>query len=183
MPQAASLLHWITKQWDGAELVALSDAWYYPASWLMNYALKPSEDNFYDQLAHQHNTAIKGFQETVQARIATTEERALFKEPGRAPLIVLVIQRQAISANNQVLEVATLTDRASRYVLEYWVPWGGVAGSYPLLHVLPVQGRGKSLRASDAGLRYNKQPVTSYGTGNSTHGCGYVIPFFHDIQQ
>ena len=122
MPQAASLLHWITKQWDGAELVALSDAWYYPASWLMNYALKPSEDNFYDQLGHQHNTAIKGFQETVQARIATTEERALFKEPGRAPLTILVIQRQAISTNGQVLEVATLTDRASRYILEYWVP-------------------------------------------------------------
>ena len=122
MPLAASLLHWITKQWDGAELVALSDAWYYPASWLMNYALNPTKDNFYDQLAQQHSTAIKGFHETVQARIANTEERSLFKEAGRAPLTVLVIQRQAISINDQVLEVTTLTDRASHYILEYWVP-------------------------------------------------------------
>ena len=125
MPNAASLLHWITKQWDGPELVALSDAWYYPAPWLMDYALKPTGDNFYEELEQQHHTEIKGFQETVQARVATNEERALFKEPGRAPLPVLVIQRQAISVDGRVLEIATLTDRASRYILDYWVPHPG----------------------------------------------------------
>lgn len=122
MPEAGQLLHWITKQWDGPELVAISDAWYYPAPWLMEYALHPTDVDFYRRLGHQHHTRIRGFKEEVQARVATNDERKLFKEPGRATLPTFVIQRQAISVDDRVLEVATLIDRASRYVLEYWVP-------------------------------------------------------------
>lgn len=123
MPDAESLLHWITKQWDGNELVALSDAWYYPAPWIMEYALHPTDVDFYRRLGQQHHTRIQGFKEEVQARVATNEERKLFKEPGRATLPTFVIQRQAVASDNRVLEVATLIDRASRYVLEYWVPF------------------------------------------------------------
>jgi DNA-binding GntR family transcriptional regulator len=120
MPDAEKLLRWTTHQWDGPELVAISDAWYYPASWLMEYAVHPTPIDFYRRLAEQHQTTIAGFRESVQARVATSEERRTFKEPGKATLTVFVIHRQAVTADHQVLEYVTLVDRATRYILEYW---------------------------------------------------------------
>ena len=121
MPDSETLLHWKTQQWDGPELVALSDAWYYPQSGLMDYALHPGRNAFYDRLAREHKTKIRRFHACVHARIATTDERRLFQEPGRSALPVFVIEREAVTETGRILEVVKLVDGALRYVLDYWV--------------------------------------------------------------
>lgn len=115
------LLHWQTRQFDGDEVVALSDAWYEPTPWLIDFALHP-EGSFYERLAADRGLTLGTCHEIIEARIATPEEQRAFRHPGRAPLVVLVVQREVRAATGEVLEMATLVDRATRYALEYTVP-------------------------------------------------------------
>lgn len=117
------LLHWLSHQYDGDELVAISDAWYMPSSWLLEFAHRPRRGiDFYARIAEERGLELAGWQETVEARVATPEERRVFTSTGRAALVVLKIEREARAVTGETLELCYLTDRASRYVLSYWVP-------------------------------------------------------------
>jgi len=120
MPAPAQLLRWRTIQGDGPESVAIADGWYLPHPDMSDLILHPDE-HFYERLAQMHE-AIERFDETVTARIATTEERHVFSEVGSAPLVVLDIERITRTTSGTVVEYVHLVDRANRYRLHYTIP-------------------------------------------------------------
>jgi len=121
MPEPERLVHWRTLQGDGPELVAMADGWYLPSPAVWEAAMNPDQP-FYPQLAAVYGT-LDAFEETVTARVATAEERRQFGEIGRAPLVVLDIERITRTTTNTVVEVVHLVDRANRYRLRYTVPY------------------------------------------------------------
>lgn len=120
MPAPERLMRWRTIQGDGSETVALTDGWYLPHQDMADIILHP-DDHFYSRLAAMHGS-LHAFEETVTARVATTEERQWFNEVGRAPLVVLDIERITRTTAGTVVEVVRLVDRANRYRLHYTVP-------------------------------------------------------------
>ncbi|MCY0865290.1 MAG: GntR family transcriptional regulator [Sulfobacillus sp.] len=119
MPEPERLVHWRTLQGDGPELVAMTDGWYLPSPALWDAAMNPDRP-FYPQLTALYGS-LGAFEESVTARIATTEERRQFGEVGRAPLVVLDIERITRTAAGAVVEVVYLVDRANRYRLRYTI--------------------------------------------------------------
>jgi len=119
MPEPQRLVHWRTLQGDGPELVAMTDGWYLPSPALWEAAMNPDRP-FYPQLTALYGS-LAAFEESVTARIATTEERRQFGEVGRAPLVVLDIERITRTTAGAVVEVVYLVDRANRYRLRYTI--------------------------------------------------------------
>lgn len=120
MPAPDQLMRWRTAQGDGDETVALTDGWYVPHPALSQLILHP-DDHFYDRLAAIFGS-LAAFEETVTARVASSEEREAFSELGRAPLVVLDIERVTRTQAGAVIEVVRMVDRANRYRLHYSVP-------------------------------------------------------------
>ncbi|WP_053958173.1 UTRA domain-containing protein [Sulfobacillus thermosulfidooxidans] len=115
------LWRWKALQGDGIIIVAISEGWYAVDSPVRAYAKAPGP-NFYG-LLEAHYGLLAGFQETVSARLADFDERKAFHAIGRAPLLVLQIDRVTRTRMGNVIEVVRLVDRASHYHLQYEVPY------------------------------------------------------------
>ncbi|PSR32654.1 MAG: GntR family transcriptional regulator [Sulfobacillus thermosulfidooxidans] len=112
---------WKSYQGDGIVTLAIADGWYDVDSPAVLLEKKP--DRPFYRLLETHYGLLAGFEETVSARLATFEERDAFHVVGRAPLMVLQIDRVTRTRSGQVVEVVRLVDRASHYQLRYDVPY------------------------------------------------------------
>lgn len=122
MPASERLIRWQAHHRDARAVVSLVEGWYYPATWLWDYVVNP-DATFYAKLSEQHGEPIAYFDEWVQARVTTPEERRQFETAGQSVLPILDIQRVTYTTSGNVVEVVHLLDVGTRYRLYYRVPY------------------------------------------------------------
>ncbi|PSR22398.1 MAG: hypothetical protein C7B47_16700 [Sulfobacillus thermosulfidooxidans] len=122
MPGSDRLIRWQSQHRDARTIVSLVEGWYYPATWLWDYVVKPDE-TFYAKLSAQHGEPIAYFEEWVQSRVTTPDERRQFETAGQSVLPILDIRRVTRTTSDKVVEVVHLLDLGTRYRLYYRVPY------------------------------------------------------------